>query len=126
MKRSWPFCREKKWSQCARKWKQAFQYLGRLWKSERAGWSVKMAGTWMTSTAWVLSRMGKVDLAILKSGSPTCGVHDIYDGTFSGKKIKGRGVLAEALVRAGVPVVDEKELLSSPDAEGLTVFRDKS
>lgn len=75
--------------------------------------------------ARVLSRMGKVDLAILKSGSPTCGVHDIYDGTFSGKKIKGRGVLAEALVRAGVPVVDEKELLSGRDAEGLTAFRDK-
>lgn len=24
----------------------------RLWRSERAGWSVKMAGTWMKSTAW--------------------------------------------------------------------------
>ena len=75
--------------------------------------------------ARVLSRMGKVDLAILKSGSPTCGVHDIYDGTFSGKKIKGRGVLAEALVRAGVPVVDEKELLSGPGPKGLMAFRDK-
>lgn len=75
--------------------------------------------------ARVLSRMGKVDLAILKSGSPTCGVHDIYDGTFSGKKIKGRGVLAEALVRAGVPVVDEKELLSGPGPKELTAFRDK-
>ena len=75
--------------------------------------------------ARVLSRMGKVDLAILKSGSPTCGVHDIYDGTFSGKKIKGQGVLAEALVRAGVPVVDEKDPLCGPDAEGLTGFRDK-
>lgn len=73
----------------------------------------------------VLSRIGKVDLAILKSGSPTCGVHDIYDGTFSGKKIKGQGVLAEALVRAGVPVVDEKDPLCGPDAEGLTGFRDK-
>lgn len=75
--------------------------------------------------ARVLSRMGKVDLAILKSGSPTCGVHDIYDGTFSGKKIKGRGVLAEALVRAGVPVMDEKELLSGPGLKGLTAFGDK-
>lgn len=62
----------------------------------------------------VLARMGKVDLAILKSGSPTCGVHDIYDGTFSGKKIKGSGVLAEALMKMGVPVVDEKETLGGP------------
>ena len=77
--------------------------------------------------ARVLSRMGKVDLAILKSGSPTCGVHDIYDGTFSGKKIKGRGVLAEALVRAGVPVMDEKagkameEAILSAQKEGDSV-----
>ena len=66
-----------------------------------------------------------VDLAILQSRSPSCGVRQVYDGTFSGKKIKGRGVLAEALVRAGVPVVDEKELLSGRDAEGLTAFRDQ-
>lgn len=60
--------------------------------------------------ARVMAEMGTVDLAILKSGSPTCGVHEIYDGTFSGRKIKGRGILAEALAKAGIPVIDEKEL----------------
>lgn len=35
--------------------------------------------------------------AILKSKSPMCGVHHIYDGTFSGKLIKGKGILSELL-----------------------------
>ena len=48
----------------------------------------------------------EIDCAILKSRSPTCGVKEIYDGTFSGKLIPGMGVLAEALDRAGYTVVD--------------------
>ena len=39
--------------------------------------------------------------AILKSRSPMCGVHQIYDGTFSGNLIKGRGVLSELLYQEG-------------------------
>lgn len=33
----------------------------------------------------------KIDLAILQSRSPTCGVNNIYDGTFTGKLISGQG-----------------------------------
>ncbi len=51
-----------------------------------------------------------IDLAILKAKSPTCGVHEIYDGTFSGKKIKGQGLLAAALMEEGVYVIDENDL----------------
>ena len=51
-----------------------------------------------------------IDLAILKAKSPTCGVHEIYDGTFSGKKIKGQGFLAAALMEEGVYVIDENDL----------------
>ncbi len=51
-----------------------------------------------------------IDLAILKAKSPTCGVHEIYDGTFSGKKIKGQGLLAAALIEEGVYVIDENDL----------------
>ena len=51
-----------------------------------------------------------VDMAILKSRSPTCGVRQIYDGTFSGKLIDGAGVLAQALMQLGIPVVDAEEL----------------
>lgn len=52
-----------------------------------------------------------VVLAILKSRSPTCGVYEIYDGTFTGRKIKGSGILAEALRRKKIPLVDEEDPL---------------
>lgn len=51
------------------------------------------------------------DLLILKSRSPSCGVHEIYDGTFSGKLIPGRGVFAELAYRAGFKVRDAEEFL---------------
>ncbi len=60
----------------------------------------------------VMDRISKeeISFAILKAKSPTCGVHEIYDGTFTGKKIKGQGILAEALVKAGVEVCDENDI----------------
>lgn len=51
-----------------------------------------------------------IDLAILQSRSPTCGVKQIYDGTFSGKLLDGQGALAEALVKAGYKVMDLEDL----------------
>ena len=49
-----------------------------------------------------------VECAILKSRSPTCGVKQVYDGTFSGRLIDGMGVLAEALQKAGYQVAIPK------------------
>lgn len=57
-----------------------------------------------------LEEAGPVDMAILKGGSPTCGVHQIYDGTFSGTKIRGMGILASALDAKGIPLYDEKDI----------------
>ena len=51
-----------------------------------------------------------VELAILKSRSPTCGVKAVYDGTFSGKLIAGQGVLATALQQVGIQVVDSEDI----------------
>ena len=48
----------------------------------------------------------KVDLAILQSRSPSCGVKEIYDGSFSGKKIKGQGLFAKLLSAHGIKVLD--------------------
>lgn len=48
--------------------------------------------------------------AILKSKSPSCGFGVIYDGTFTGNKIKGNGVTAELLLRNHIQVITEKEL----------------
>ena len=52
----------------------------------------------------------KVDLAILQSRSPSCGVKEIYDGTFSGTKIPGQGVFAKMLMDEGIRVLDAGEL----------------
>ena len=52
----------------------------------------------------------QVDLAILQSRSPTCGVNEIYDGTFSRKRIPGQGMLARALVERGIKLVDAADL----------------
>jgi len=52
----------------------------------------------------------EIDLVILQSRSPTCGVNRIYDGTFSGKLIPGRGLFAQALVQRGYTVVDAEDV----------------
>jgi uncharacterized protein YbbK (DUF523 family) len=44
----------------------------------------------------------KCTKAILKNGSPSCGVDEVYDGTFSGKKVKGMGVFAKLLHNNGI------------------------
>ena len=47
-------------------------------------------------------------IAILKAGSPSCGVSLIYDGTFSGTKKKGNGVTAQLLLSRGIKVFTEE------------------
>ena len=51
-----------------------------------------------------------VDLAILQSRSPTCGVKQIYDGTFTGTRIDGMGALARALQARGIPLMDAEDV----------------
>ena len=53
---------------------------------------------------------GQIDLAILQSRSPSCGIKQIYDGSFSGKLIEGKGVFAEMLSKAGIKLIDVEEL----------------
>ena len=50
------------------------------------------------------------EVAIFKEGSPSCGVHRIYDGSFSGRRIAGAGLTTEALRAAAFPVFCEEEL----------------
>ena len=51
-----------------------------------------------------------IDCAVLQSRSPTCGVNQVYDGTFSGKLIPGQGIFARALMDAGIKVIDAEDL----------------
>ena len=54
-----------------------------------------------------------IELCVLKARSPTCGVHQIYDGSFTGTLTDGMGVLAQALKDAGYRVLDDEELTQS-------------
>jgi uncharacterized protein YbbK (DUF523 family) len=48
--------------------------------------------------------------AVLKARSPSCGCHQVYDGSFTRTRVDGEGVTAEALRRAGVEVVSEEDV----------------
>ena len=52
----------------------------------------------------------EIECAVLQSRSPTCGVNQIYDGTFSGTRITGSGVFAQALKEAGIRVIDAEDV----------------
>ena len=57
---------------------------------------------------WI--RNEEIECAILQSRSPTCGVNEVYDGSFSGKLIPGSGVLALAMKDAGYQVIDAEDI----------------
>ena len=65
-----------------------------------------------TAVAQAMERVRneKIECAILQSRSPTCGVNEVYDGSFSGKLIPGSGVFAQALCDAGYPVIDAEDI----------------
>ena len=50
-----------------------------------------------------------VQLALNEIRSPTCAVKNIYDGSFTGKLIKGQGLFAQALIEAGYKVLDSED-----------------
>ena len=52
----------------------------------------------------------EIQCAVLQSRSPTCGVKQVYDGTFSGKLIPGSGVFAKSLMDAGYLVIDGEDI----------------
>ena len=57
-----------------------------------------------------LAKENEVDLVILQSRSPSCGVKQIYDGTFSGNKIAGQGIFARLLTENGYKIIDVEDL----------------
>ncbi len=55
-------------------------------------------------------RKENIDLAVLQSRSPTCGVNQIYDGSFQGQLIQGKGIFTAALEEDGYRVMDAEDL----------------
>ena len=52
----------------------------------------------------------EIQCAVLKSRSPTCGVKQVYDGTFTGTLVAGAGVFARAMQDAGYLVIDSEDV----------------
>ncbi len=57
-----------------------------------------------------VARRERPDMVILQSRSPSCGVNQIYDGTFSGSRMDGSGVFASLLRENGFSVLDVEDL----------------
>jgi uncharacterized protein YbbK (DUF523 family) len=57
-----------------------------------------------------LAKLYKIKFAVLKEGSPSCGSHFVYDGTFNATKIKGEGIAAGLLRKNGIKVFSEDEI----------------
>ena len=51
-----------------------------------------------------------IRIAILKEGSPSCGVSCVNDGSFSGHKIDGQGLTAHLLTQHGISVFSEQQI----------------
>lgn len=62
--------------------------------------------------------------AILKARSPSCGVGEIYDGTFSGRTRSGDGVFTALLRQEGFEVQTEEDLEKARHPSCATPVRD--
>lgn len=56
------------------------------------------------------ARREGAQMAVLQPRSPSCGARQVYDGTFSGRRIDGRGVFAGLLAESGFRVLEPEDL----------------
>ncbi|MDO4977959.1 MAG: DUF523 domain-containing protein [Eubacteriales bacterium] len=57
-----------------------------------------------------IAKEEQIDLAILKSRSPSCGIGQIYDGTFSGTLISDDGIFVSLMKEEGYRILTEEEI----------------
>ena len=76
----------------------------------RAGISVDHEFRLGAERAAGIAKREQPDLIILQSRSPSCGVRQRYDGTFTGTLIDAPGVTAALLIKKGFRVVDVEDL----------------
>ena len=77
---------------------------------DRNGNSVEAAMQEAIAKALDMLKNEEIMCAVLQSRSPTCGVNQVYDGSFSGKLISGSGIFAQALTDAGYKTIDAEDL----------------
>jgi uncharacterized protein YbbK (DUF523 family) len=57
-----------------------------------------------------IAKLYGIKEAILKQRSPSCGSGQMYDGTFSGKIVKGNGITTSILLKNKIKVISEEDL----------------
>lgn len=57
-----------------------------------------------------IAKQNGVQLAIFKAKSPSCGVNQIYDGTFSDTLIRGDGVTAALLKNEEIKLISNEQI----------------
>jgi uncharacterized protein YbbK (DUF523 family) len=67
-----------------------------------------------------LARSLGATAAVLKARSPSCGCHEIYDGTFTRTRIPGEGITASALRQAGLHVTSEHDIATGSEPTEAT------
>lgn len=77
---------------------------------DRDGNNVDASMRKAVARAMEMVRKEDIQCAVLQSRSPTCGVNEVYDGSFSGRLIPGSGVLAQALKDEGYQVIDAEDI----------------
>lgn len=57
--------------------------------------------------AYQILKDNNVEVAILKSKSPSCGYGEIYDGTFSHSLIQGNGITSQLFLERNIKIYNE-------------------
>ena len=57
-----------------------------------------------------IAQQEQPDLIVLQSRSPSCGVKQRYDGSFSGRLVSGSGMTTELLICNGFGVLDAEDI----------------
>lgn len=76
---------------------------------DRDGKNVDAAMREAVATAMKQISSKEILCAVLQFRSPTCGVNQVYDGSFSGKLIPRAGIFTQALKEAGCRVIDAED-----------------
>jgi len=51
-----------------------------------------------------------IKIALLKSKSPSCGIKEVYDGTFTKTLMQGQGITANILAQHNIRLYDENQI----------------
>ena len=82
---------------------------GRSRVMTRSGKDITMNSITGAQETLKIARLTGANGFIGKARSPSCGSGEIYDGTFSGKTVKGDGVTAALLKRNGIEAFTEED-----------------